>query len=112
MREPSLAALVALVQLRARGAVLFWPAVYVVGSTNDRLLPPPEHSDLVVASLKKCGVSVQYQRQKLGDHGFGVIKKWTTPCAAWLREKVVEMTAAATAPVEGVEAAMAALSVA
>ena len=94
------------------GAAIRWPAVYVVGSTNDRLLPPPEHSDLVVASLKKCGVAVQYQRQKLGDHGFGVIKKWTTPCAAWLKEKVVEKAAAAAAPVEGVEAAMAALSVA
>ena len=94
------------------GAANRWPAVYVVGSTNDRLLPPPEHADLVVASLKKCGVAVQYQRQKLGDHGFGVIKKWTTPCAAWLKEKVVEKAAAAAAPVEGVEAAMAALSVA
>ena len=40
-----------------------------------------------------------------------MIKKWTTPCAAWLREKVVEVAAAA-APVEGVEASMAALSVA
>ena len=57
-------------------------------------------------------MAVQYQRQKLGDHGFGVIKKWTTPCAAWLKEKVVEKAAAAAAPVEGVEAAMAALSVA
>ena len=28
--------------------------LYVVGSTNTRSLPPPEHADLVVASLKKC----------------------------------------------------------
>ena len=47
---------------RRRRAANRWPAVYVVGSTNDRLLPLPEHADLVVASLKKCGVRCNYGR--------------------------------------------------
>ena len=61
-------------------------AAYVVASTNDRMLPPHLHGDVVVEQLRKVwGLECTYQRAKLGDHGFGVISKWTRPCAAWLR---------------------------
>ena len=62
------------------------PAAYVVASTNDRMLPPHLHGDVVVEQLREVwGLECTYQRAKLGDHGFGVISKWTRPCAAWLR---------------------------
>ena len=61
-------------------------AAYVVASTNDRMLPPHLHGDVVVEQLREVwGLECTYQRAKLGDHGFGVISKWTRPCAAWLR---------------------------
>mmetsp|Transcript_14561 Transcript_14561/g.31564 ORF Transcript_14561/g.31564 Transcript_14561/m.31564 type:complete len:353 (-) Transcript_14561:226-1284(-) len=60
--------------------------VYLVASTNDRMLPPSEHADLLDARFRELGVACKYQRSKLGEHGFGVRKKWTRPCAAFLRE--------------------------
>lgn len=64
------------------------PVVYVVASTNDRVCAPGEHGDLVVGELEVCGLRCTYQRQKLGSHGFGVTRKWTSPCGAWLREQL------------------------
>ena len=70
----------------ARGSAL--PPVYLVSSTNDRVCGAEEHGDRVHAELCTLGVECHYQRQKLGAHGFGVVPRWTTPCAAWLLDKL------------------------
>eukprot|EP00927_Polykrikos_kofoidii_P076845 TRINITY_DN73870_c0_g1_i1.p1 TRINITY_DN73870_c0_g1~~TRINITY_DN73870_c0_g1_i1.p1 ORF type:complete len:617 (+),score=78.23 TRINITY_DN73870_c0_g1_i1:375-2225(+) len=64
------------------------PAYYVVASTNDRLVPPQEHADLVVNELRECGLTCEYHRAKLGAHGFGVQRKWTLPASVWLRRQL------------------------
>lgn len=71
---------------------------YIVGSTNDRICPVAEHADVVVAELQELlseragagatPAEVQYQKQKLGAHGFGCVDKWTVPCWEWLRKKL------------------------
>merc|ERR1712087_104918 len=70
--------------------------VYVVASTNDRLLPPASHADPLVARLRELGVLVTYQRAKLGAHGFGVRKKWTYPCSQFLAEACSRRVAVVT----------------
>jgi len=59
----------------------------VVASTNDRTCPA-EQIDDICAELQVLGVQYLYQRQKLGAHGFGVSRKWTTPCGGWLRRRL------------------------
>ena len=65
-----------------------FPAVYVVASTNDRIVPPETHADPLVDGLRACGVRCTYQRQRLGSHGFGVTRRWTQPCATWLQREL------------------------
>ena len=65
-----------------------FPAAYVVASTNDRIVPPEAHADPLVAGLQACGVRCEYQRQRLGSHGFGVTRRWTQPCGAWLQREL------------------------
>lgn len=68
------------------------PPFYIVSSTNDRVCPPIDHADRVVAALHELGARIEYQRQRLGAHGFGVIPKWTKKCAAWLRIELLGKT--------------------
>ena len=56
--------------------------------TGCRVCGAEEHGDKVHAELCTLGVECHYQRQKLGAHGFGVAPRWTTPCAAWLLDKL------------------------
>ena len=65
------------------------PAFYVVASTVDRVCPPREHADLIVAGLTELGADVTYQKQRLGAHGFGCVAKWTHKAAAWLRSELI-----------------------
>ena len=63
------------------------PAWYVVASTNDRICPA-EDIDEICAELRALGARCEYQRQKLGAHGFGVAAKWSVPCGRWLRKEL------------------------
>ena len=58
---------------------------YVVASTNDRIVPPEQHADIVVDGLRRAGAATEYDRRRLGAHGFGVSRKWTEPCGVWLK---------------------------
>ena len=64
------------------------PAVYLVGSTNDRLTPVVENADVVAVRLRELGSRVVYQRSKLGAHGFGLTPKWATPAGAWILSEI------------------------
>ena len=61
---------------------------YVVASTNDTMLPPAVHADLVVADLRLAGMECTYLRGRFGGHGFGLHRKWAIPCARWLHQKL------------------------
>ena len=73
----------------AQDAAPTLPACYVVASTVDRVCPPNTHADVLVAELNQLGArTVVYQRQRLGAHGFGCVRKWTAKCAVWLRAEL------------------------
>ena len=61
------------------------PAVYLVGSTNDRVCSPTDHVDVLADQMKALGMDVTYQRGRLGAHGFGLTPKWGKPAATWIR---------------------------
>ena len=56
-----------------------------MASTNDPHSAPEQHADIVVDGLRRAGAATEYDRRRLGAHGFGVSRKWTEPCGVWLK---------------------------
>ncbi|MGE5607715.1 MAG: alpha/beta hydrolase [Bacillota bacterium] len=61
------------------------PPAFLVHSTTDTVVPV-SNSDNYVAALKAAGVQYEYVRGEMGEHGFGLIDRWTLPCAKWLEK--------------------------
>jgi hypothetical protein len=74
--------------LALAGAGVAPPAVYLVGSTNDRVCTVGEHVDPLARLLCQSGAKVCYHRAKLGAHGFGLKHKWAVRAEAWIREEM------------------------
>jgi acetyl esterase/lipase len=70
--------------LALAGAGIAPPAVYLVGSTNDRVCSVHEHVDPLADQLCQAGARVCYHRAKLGAHGFGLTHKWAVRAAPWI----------------------------
>lgn len=62
------------------------PPTFLVGSTEDNVCVPKEHSDIYAAALKKRRIAHRYLRGNFGEHGFGLSGVWTEKCGKWLRK--------------------------
>jgi acetyl esterase/lipase len=60
------------------------PPCFIVHPPGDKAVPI-ENADMYVEALKKNGVKVEYIRQEIGPHGFGLKPEWTGRCIEWLR---------------------------
>ena len=72
-------------RLRAGEAFVPPPPLFVVASTADWVCPPESETDPYVDAARQAGVAVEYLKGDWGDHGFGLKRFWTTPCAKWLQ---------------------------
>lgn len=69
------------------------PPIFLVASSDDKLLPPNRHADLLAASLERACVPVLYTRGEFGGHGFGLEAPWPQDeCVAWLRSHLCTTT--------------------
>jgi acetyl esterase/lipase len=61
------------------------PPAFLVHSTVDTVVPV-SNSDNYAAALKTAGIPYEYIRGEMGQHGFGLIDRWTLPCVKWLEK--------------------------
>jgi acetyl esterase/lipase len=59
------------------------PPTFLVHSTTDKVVPV-SNSDNYVEALKAAGVTFEYMRGQLGNHGIGLKNNWTPQFEAWL----------------------------
>jgi len=63
------------------------PPSFLVGSTGDSVCPAKVHTDPYAEALGRRGISHEYVRGNLGEHGFGLDPCWSSACLQWLRQR-------------------------
>ncbi|CAE7462798.1 axeA1 [Symbiodinium natans] len=63
------------------------PPSFIVGSTGDAVCPAKVHTDPYVEALRKRGITHEYIRGNLGEHGFGLDPCWSSAALHWLQKR-------------------------